>query len=65
LLVAGVLALGVVMPAWLAAVVLGGLMLTISAVMAYWGWRKHVATPLPVTRQTLKQQLRWLKERVA
>jgi putative superfamily III holin-X len=65
LLVAGVLALGVVMPAWLAAVVLGGLMLTISAVMAYWGWRKHVATALPVTRQTLKQQLRWLKERVA
>jgi Putative Actinobacterial Holin-X, holin superfamily III len=65
LLVAGVLALGVVIPAWLAAAVLGGLMLTIGAVMAYWGWRKHVATPLPVTRQTLKQQLRWLKERVA
>jgi uncharacterized membrane protein YqjE len=65
LLVSVVLALGAVMPGWLAAVVLGGLMLAFGAVMAYWGRRKHVAAPLPLTRQTLKQQMQWLKERIA
>jgi hypothetical protein len=65
MLVAVVLALGSVMPGWLAAVILGGAMLAFSGIMAYVGWRKHVANPLPLTRQTLKQQMQWLKERVA
>jgi Putative Actinobacterial Holin-X, holin superfamily III len=65
LLVSVVLAPGTVMPGWLAAVALGGLLLAFGALMAYWGWRKHVATPLLLTRQTLKQQMQWLKGRIA
>jgi hypothetical protein len=64
LLVSVVLALGAVMPGWLAAVALGGFMLALGAVMAFWGWRKHMVTPLPLTRETL-EQMRWLKERIA
>lgn len=65
LLVAVVLALGVAIPGWLAAVIVGGLMLAFGAVMAFVGWRKHVAHPLALTRQTLQQHMRWLKERAA
>jgi hypothetical protein len=65
LLVAGVLALGLKIAGWLAALIVGGLLLVAAAVMGYVGWRRMVKTPLALTRQTLKEDVRWVKERLA
>lgn len=65
LLVAGVLALGIKIAAWLAALILGGLLLVAGAVAGYVGWRRMVTTPLALTRRTLKEDVRWVKERLA
>ena len=65
LLVAPILALALVIPGWLAALIVGGGILVIAAVLGYIGWRQHVRTLLPLTRQTLKEDMRWVKERLA
>jgi hypothetical protein len=65
LLVAGVLALGAVIADWLAALLVGGGLLLIAAVMGYVGWRRMVTNPLARTRQNLKEDVRWVKERLA
>jgi Putative Actinobacterial Holin-X, holin superfamily III len=65
LLVAGVLALGLKIAGWLVALIVGGLLLVAAAVMGYVGWRRMVRTPLALTRQTLKEDVRWVKERLA
>jgi len=65
LLVAGVLALGAVMPAWAAALLVGGIILLGAAVVGYIGWTRRVTSPLPLTRQSLKEDMQWVKERVA
>jgi hypothetical protein len=65
LLVAGILALGTVMTDWLAALLVGGGLLLIAAVMGYIGWRRMVTNPLARTRQNLKEDVRWVKERLA
>jgi len=65
LFVAPVLALALVIPGWLAALVVGGLILIIAATVGYIGWRRAVTRPLPLTRQTLKEDMQWVKERVA
>jgi hypothetical protein len=65
LLVAPILALALVIPGWLAALLLGGAILVLAAVVGYVGWRRHVRNALPLTRQTLKEDMRWVKERLA
>jgi protein-S-isoprenylcysteine O-methyltransferase Ste14 len=65
LLVAGVLALGTKMAAWLAALIVGGVLLVAAAILGYVGWRRMVTNPLALTRQTLKEDVRWVKERLA
>jgi hypothetical protein len=65
LLVAVVLALGTRIPGWLAALIIGGAMLVIGAVVAYVGWRRMATNPLALTRQTLKEDVQWMKERLA
>jgi hypothetical protein len=65
LLVAVVLGLATRMPGWLAALVVGGVILIIAAVVAWVGWSWRVRTPLAVTRKTLKEDVQWAKERVA
>jgi hypothetical protein len=65
LLVAGVLALATSIPGWLAALVVGGALLVTGAVAGYVGWRRMVTSPLALTRQTLREDLRWVKERLA
>ena len=62
LLVAGVLALATRMPGWVAALIVGGVLLVIGAVVAYVGWRRVVTNPLALTRQTLEEDVRWVKE---
>jgi Putative Actinobacterial Holin-X, holin superfamily III len=65
LLVAGVLALGLKIASWLAALIIAGLLLVTGVVLGYVGWRRMVTTPLALTRQTLKEDVRWVKERLA
>jgi hypothetical protein len=65
LLVALVLALAAYMPAWLAAVLLGGALLAAGGIVAYVSWTRRVTKPLAVTRKTLKEDVQWAKERLA
>jgi Putative Actinobacterial Holin-X, holin superfamily III len=65
LLVAPILALALVIPGWLAALAVGGAILVVAAIIGYIGWRRHVRGPLSLTRQTLKEDMRWVKERLA
>jgi hypothetical protein len=65
LLVAGVFALATIIPGWVAALVIGGILLVLGAVAGYIGWRRMVSEPLALTRLTLKEDVRWVKERLA
>jgi uncharacterized membrane protein YqjE len=65
LLVAVVLALAMKMPGWVAALVVGGVVLLIAAVLGSIGWSRRVTNPLAMTRKTLKEDVQWAKERVA
>jgi uncharacterized protein YciW len=65
LLVAAVFALAHVIAAWLAAVLVGGVILVISAIVAYIGWQRRVTRPLAVTRKTVTEDMQWVKERLA
>jgi hypothetical protein len=65
LLVAAVFALAHWIPGWLAALVLGGIILVASAVVGYIGWQRRVTSPLAVTRKTVREDLQWVKERIA
>jgi hypothetical protein len=65
LLVAAVFALACVMPGWLAAVLLGIVILVISTIVGYIGWQRRVTQPLAVTRKTATEDVQWVKERLA
>jgi uncharacterized membrane protein YqjE len=65
LLVSAVFALTVWMPGWLAALALAALLLVIGGVLALVGWQQRVSAPLAVTRQTVKEDVQWAKERLA
>ena len=65
LLVALVLALATYIPAWLAALLLGGALLLIGGIAGYVSWTRRVTKPLAVTRKTLKEDVQWAKERLA
>jgi hypothetical protein len=65
LLVAVVFALARVMPGWLAALVVAGVVLLIAGVVAYLSWGRRVTSPLQLTRKTLKEDAQWAKERLA
>jgi hypothetical protein len=65
LLVAVVLALGLTIASWLAALIIGGTLLVVAAILGYIGWKRMVMNPLALTRQTLKEHVQWMKERLA
>jgi Putative Actinobacterial Holin-X, holin superfamily III len=65
LLVAAVFALAMKMPGWVAALVIGGVVLLIAMVLGSVGWSRRVTNPLAMTRKTLKEDVQWAKERVA
>ena len=65
LLVTMILALAHVMPGWGAALIVSGAVLMISALIAAVGWKYRVRAPLERTRQVLKGDLHWTKERYA
>jgi putative superfamily III holin-X len=65
LLVAAVFALATKMPGWIAAVIVGGVVLLVAAVLGSIGWGRRITNPLAMTRKTLKEDVQWAKERVA
>jgi hypothetical protein len=65
LFVAAVFALALWIPGWLAALVLAGVVLVVSAIVGYVGWQRRVKTPLAVTRKTVTEDMQWVKERLA
>jgi hypothetical protein len=65
LLVALVFGLATWMPGWLAALIVGGVLLVIGAIVGYVSWTRRVTAPLASTRKTLKEHLQWAKERLA
>ncbi len=65
LLVTLILALARVMPGWGAGLIVSGSVLLISGAAAAVGWKHRVRAPLEKTRQVLKGDLRWTRERYA
>jgi putative superfamily III holin-X len=65
LLVAAAMALAHVLPAWAAALVVAGVVLLVGGLAAWLGWGKRVKQPLERTQRTLKEDVRWAKERLA
>jgi hypothetical protein len=37
----------------------------VAATLGYIGWKRMVTNPLALTRQTLKEDVQWVKERLA
>ncbi len=66
LLVAAVLGLAqTALPGWAAALIVAGGVLAIGAGAGLIGWAMRVKAPLEKTRRTLKEDVRWAKERMA
>lgn len=67
LLVAGVFALAEaqLMRGWVAALLFALAVLLIGTVAGLLGWRRRVREPLPATRRSVEENLRWAKERMA
>ncbi|HWN45567.1 MAG TPA: phage holin family protein [Thermoanaerobaculia bacterium] len=64
LLVAVVLALGTLMPGWVAALLVAALVLGVGATIGYLSWQQRPSSPLALTRKSLKEDWEWLKEQV-
>jgi putative superfamily III holin-X len=65
LLFTGALALATVMPAWAAGLLVTAVVLAVAGVFGLVGWRRRVTRPLALTREELKQNARFTKERMA
>ena len=65
LLVAGVLALAPWVAPWLSALVGGAALLLVGATIGSIGWARRVGSPLALTRKTIKEDVRWAKERLS
>jgi hypothetical protein len=65
LLVTLILALANTMPAWGAGLLVSGFTLLVAVVAGLMGWNKRVKTPMATTRETLKEDIQWTKERLA
>jgi hypothetical protein len=65
LLMAGVMALAYVLPGWASALIAAALVLAAGGVAGWLGWGRRVTNPLARTKKTLKEDVRWAKERLA
>jgi putative superfamily III holin-X len=54
-----------VLPGWAAALVIAGVVLAIGAGAGLWGWAKRVRKPLETTQRSVKEDVRWARERMA
>jgi hypothetical protein len=64
-LLAGIFVLAWWMQAWVAALVVGALVLGMSLALGLLGWGRLVRAPLATTRKTVTEDLQWVKERLA
>jgi Flp pilus assembly protein TadB len=64
LLVTGVLALALLIPAWAAGIVVSGATLLVAAIVGIVTWRRRVRQPLARTRATLEEDVKFAKERL-
>jgi len=64
-LVAVVLALVAYIPGWLAALLIGGVLVVAAGILGYASWTRRVTIPLAATRRTLKEDAQWARERLA
>jgi len=64
LLVTAALALSLVLPAWAAGLIVTGVMIAATLIVALISWKKRISTPLARTRETLREDVRWAKERL-
>ena len=64
LLVSGVMGLAMLMPGWLAALVVAGVVVGVGAGAGYIGWQERPRSPLALTRKSLKEDWEWLKQQV-
>lgn len=64
LLVAVVFALTAWLPGWLAALLVAAVVIGIAAGTGVAGWRRRVQKPLARTRESVKEDLQWVKQRI-
>ncbi len=64
LLVTAALALSLVLPAWGAGLIVTGAMMVVTLAVALVSWKKRISTPMARTRETLRDDVRWAKERL-
>jgi hypothetical protein len=60
-----VLALAAYIPGWLAALLIGGVLVVAAGILGYASWTRRVTSPLAATRKTLKEDAQSAKERLA
>jgi hypothetical protein len=65
LLVTAVLALSLVLPAWGAGLIVSGVVAAAAAIVAAVSWRRRVRQPLAHSRNVLRADVRFAKERFA
>ena len=65
LFVTAALALASWMPAWAAGLIVAGLTLVIALVIGLTAWNGRVVDPLARTRRSIKEDVRWSKEKLA
>ena len=65
LLVTVILALSLVLPAWAAGLIVSGVTLAAAVVLALLSWTHRVRDPLARTRQSMKENVKWTRERLA
>jgi uncharacterized membrane protein YqjE len=54
-----------VMPGWAAALLVAGVLAVIGTAIGLWGWARRVRKPLDASMRSLKEDVRWAKERMA
>ena len=64
LLVSAVLGLAMLVPGWLAALIVAGVVLGLGAGAGYMGWQQRPNSPLALTRKSLEEDWEWLKQQV-
>lgn len=65
LLVAAGFALAAIVPGWAAALIVGAPFIVLGIVMGTIGWARRVKRPLEASRASLKEDLEWMKNRLA
>lgn len=65
LLVTLILALSEILPGWAAGLIVSGVLLLLSAIVAIISWRKRVKVPLKRTREVLEGDLKFTRGRFA